>query len=232
MKTNNIFHLASVRLTTAYLLIIMIISLLFSISFYRVTSLEIERGIRRQGPIGQIIRTARIDLLEDFIKEQNEVIAISKHRLRNNLVLTNIFIFVFGGFLSYYFARRSLKPIEDAHEAQRRFTADASHELRTPIAAMRIETELTLTEPKLTLEQAKIQLKSNLEELDKLTTLSEGLLSLSRNEQDKLETNKIDLKVLLDQAVSRVQKAVNKKQQTLVISKFSSIDVNVDEQNI
>ncbi len=56
MKT-NIFHNASIRLTTLYLLIIMTISLLFSLSLYQVASNEIERGFRgRPGPISQMSR--------------------------------------------------------------------------------------------------------------------------------------------------------------------------------
>ena len=179
MKSNNIFHAASLRLSGLYLMIIMAISLIFSVSFYRVTSVEIERGVHRPGPISEMIRSSRLDLVDDFMKEQNETIESGRHRLLNSLIIMNVLVFVSGGFLSYLFARRSLRPIEEAHNAQLRFTADASHELRTPITAMRIETELTLTEPKLSLDQAKEQLVSNIEELDKLTALSESLLSLS-----------------------------------------------------
>ena len=39
-----------------------------------------------------------------------------------------------------------LARLEEAAEAQRRFTGDASHELRTPLAALRVEVEATLAE--------------------------------------------------------------------------------------
>src|SRR5450759_2743402 len=38
-------------------------------------------------------------------------------------------------------ANRTLRPIRDAHARQRRFVADASHEMRTPLAAIRATAE-------------------------------------------------------------------------------------------
>ena len=134
---NNIFHNASLRLTGLYLLIIMCISLLFSLGLYRVASNEIARGVRRQpGPIGQILRSRNIDLMHEIEEGQELTIAEVQNKLRNNLILLNLLIATGGGLLSYYLARRTLQPIEEAHEAQSRFTADASHELRTPLTAM------------------------------------------------------------------------------------------------
>ncbi len=41
-------------------------------------------------------------------------------------------------------AKRSIEPVERSFEQQRRFMADASHELRTPTAILRTEADLTL----------------------------------------------------------------------------------------
>ena len=48
------------------------------------------------------------------------------------------------GIGGYVLARRSSQPIEDSFERMRRFTADAAHELRTPIAFLRAQSELAL----------------------------------------------------------------------------------------
>ena len=77
-----------------------------------------------------------------FISTPSDMLNESKASLVVNLLMVNLLILVGGGFLSYYLARRTLKPIEEAHEAQKRFTSDASHELRTPIAVMQTEIEV------------------------------------------------------------------------------------------
>jgi signal transduction histidine kinase len=73
-----------------------------------------------------------------------------------------------------------MRPIEESVDAQNRFTADASHELRTPLAAMKAEIEVGLRDKKLTKDEAVELLQSNLEEIDRLGNLADGLLTLSQ----------------------------------------------------
>ncbi len=54
-----------------------------------------------------------------------------------------VFILAAGGGL--YLASISVRPIAMALAAQRRFTADASHELRTPVSVIRATVDVTLT---------------------------------------------------------------------------------------
>ncbi|HET7638208.1 MAG TPA: histidine kinase dimerization/phospho-acceptor domain-containing protein, partial [Ktedonobacteraceae bacterium] len=114
-------------------------------------------------------------------------VAQSKRELVYKLALLNAGMFLVGTGLSFLLARRTLRPIEAAMRAQSQFASNASHELRTPLSAMRVEIEeglrsLTLTPP------TKRLLESNLEELDHLTQLSDGLLRLAR-EADEIELN-------------------------------------------
>ena len=230
---SDIFKSASLKLTSLYLIIIMSISLLFSVGFYKVSSDEIVRGIRRQ-PISvrNIIQTRNADVLNEIIDNQNDAILIAKARLQASLLLINLFILVGGGMLSYYLARRTLKPIEDIHEAQSRFTADASHELRTPIAAMRLENELSLTDDKLTLSKAKEQLKSNIEELDKLTSLSENLLKLARLDNEGLEKNNTKVIDIVNAAIDRVKETTEQKKQIVKIKKLDKGYINANADSV
>ena len=211
----------------------MTISLLFSLSLYQVASNEIERGFRgRQGPISQMIRTRNVDLVEDLMSEQEETIVELKASLKSNLIILNILIAVVGGLLSYLLARKTLRPIEDAHNAQNRFTADASHELRTPITAMRAETEITLTEPKLTLSEAREQLESNIEELDKLTKLSDDLLKLARLDNVEILKTPNDINNIVDQAIEKVKPLAEKNKQLFKVSRLPKTVVIANETSL
>ena len=148
------FHKTSLKLASLYLAIIVAISLFFSIAIYQVSISELERGLRRPLPVFEgsgFSNRLREQLIEERISSYEE----ARSKLIARLVLANMLIVVFGGCLSYYLALRTLKPIEDAHEAQRTFAASASHELRTPITAMRSENEVALMDPNLTLADAK-----------------------------------------------------------------------------
>ncbi|MGB3069406.1 MAG: ATP-binding protein [Ottowia sp.] len=89
-----------------------------------------------------------------------------------------------------------LARLGSALDSERRFTADAAHELRTPLAALRmrvqlIERELKLPEPHLR------QLRAD---LDRCTALVESLLALARLEPQAapLSREAVDLGALLD----------------------------------
>jgi two-component system, OmpR family, sensor kinase len=72
-----------------------------------------------------------------------------------------------------------LDRIEHGFDAQRRFTADASHELRSPLSRLRAELEITLRRPRDAPEYERV-LRSCLEEVDRLGRLTQDLLTLAR----------------------------------------------------
>ena len=86
--------------------------------------------------------------------------------------------------------------IHSAFESQRRFTADASHELRSPLTAMRGEIEIALRRPREPEEYTRV-LKSTLEEVMRLSKLTEHLLTLARSDAGAL-TPQIELADAVD----------------------------------
>lgn len=225
------FRKAFVRLTFLYLTIIMLISIAFSVSLYQVSVREVGRGLQYQNDV--FLQRPRFRATLDdsnFLNESRQsTYALSKQRLVVNLILANVAILIIGGFLSYYLARRTLKPIEESHKAQSRFTADASHELRTPIAVMQTETEVTLMSSDLDLRQAKNQLKSNLEELTKLTNLSDGLLQLARLEGNHINIENHDLDRLIQTAIDMISLRANKAKVEIKYKKSKVAKIKVDE---
>ncbi|MDH3496356.1 MAG: ATP-binding protein [Gemmatimonadota bacterium] len=90
--------------------------------------------------------------------------------------------------------------------AQRRIIADVGHDLRTPITAMRGEAEVALRNPRAP-EQYQRVLKSLLEEINHLGTISDTLLLLARIEAGELEPQRFltDMRELVTRAVQRIQ---------------------------
>jgi two-component system OmpR family sensor kinase len=94
--------------------------------------------------------------------------------------------------------------MEQTFEAQRRFTADASHELRSPLSRLRAELEVTLRRPR---ERAEYEeaLGSCLGEVERLSCLTEELLILARLDAGEREAvwQPVPLSPILDEAVRR-----------------------------
>jgi len=200
------FKSASIKLTAAYLLIVMIISISFSVILYRISSLEIGRGLSRQGRILEQIPNDRIpEPFQNLEKIRQEQLIESNRHLKTNLIYFNLIIFILAGAVSYYLARRTLRPIEEMMDLQNRFTADASHELRTPLTAMKTEIEVALRDKKTKLSDIKKLLKSNLEEINKLEVLSNSLLKLANYENNKRSLlSKISLKDSIKEAYQEI----------------------------
>lgn len=226
-------HRRSTKLAGLYLIIIMLISLFFSANVYQLSVHELQRGLRAPGTVLNDPLGPGLSQLRKQLRAEREVLfQVARQHVLQRLIVTNIIILVGGGFLSYYLAVRTLRPIEEAHEALERFTGDASHELRTPITAMRTENEVALLNPSLNLTQAKQQLQSNIEELDKLTALTTGLLRLATLDKNYIKAQPAETEKLIQQAIERISPLAEKKAITIKTSYKTTQRILADELSI
>ena len=86
---------------------------------------------------------------------------------------------------SWWLAALAMRPIYQSYQQIQRFTADAAHELRTPLAAVRATVESVLMMPKVSEEEAQETLKVVHRQNQRLTTLVSDLLLLSRLDSEK-----------------------------------------------
>ena len=195
------------RLALSYLTVIMTLSVLFSGIIYAVTSSQLNRSLPP----------------DDHIKQTSEIEDQFNHRLerRDNktremvimsLVVLNGVMLVFGYWLSLLLARRTLAPIEKSIEKQSQFVSNASHELRTPLAALLLSNEIAMRKRVLTDEKARQVLKQNIEEIKKLTNLSNSLLELAKSENALGEPELIDVSNIIGEVVDQYSSIAKAKQ--------------------
>jgi signal transduction histidine kinase len=97
-----------------------------------------------------------------------------------------------------------LSRLQAALEHERRFVADASHELRTPVALLRTELELALRRPRST-EELRLALRSALTETERLSRLADDLLLLARAQEGSLplRSQRVELASSFENVVRR-----------------------------
>ena len=216
------FHSARIKLTAWYLLIIMLISVSFSVGVYKILSSELDRVERAQRLRieGRFPERFRIipppEIPDESLRSlflDPELIAETKDRLQLTLIIINLAILASSAVAGYFLAGKTLRPIEKAMEEQKRFVADASHEMRTPLTALKTSMEVALRDKKMSLSEAKEVLKSNLEEIDNLGLLSSNLLNLAnwQNNGQSLVFKNIQISEAVKNAYRKILPLANKK---------------------
>lgn len=94
-----------------------------------------------------------------------------------------------------------LDRLDDAFVRQRRFVADAAHELRTPFALLRTKVDVTLDDRQLSAGQLRAAIEDLGHVLDRGTSLVEAMLTLSRAEA-LVRREPIDLAELVAEVVT------------------------------
>lgn len=149
---------------------------------------------------------------EDTNETIEEMLRNEKKTGANNLIITLILagveIEIIVAIVTCFTANQTIKPARDAYESQKLFIANASHEIKTPLAAISAN-----------LEAADIHDNkwiSNIEkEVNKLSSLNNELLILARNDLvDEGTLDEVDLKALVNDYVKSLEPRLQKIQFT------------------
>lgn len=176
----------------------MSLSIIFSIVIYAFVAGEIQdRLVGLQNTIENDGYAYVLPSNSDFLSFRDQQANKAASHVLLGLLYTNLLVLVAGGAGSYFLAKRTLDPIRRTLDSQSRFVSDASHEMRTPLAVMQTELEVILRDPRLTAEEARETLVSNLEEVTKLSALTSALLDLSRADTQDIRRERLDFTKLL-----------------------------------
>src|SRR2546427_1155902 len=120
-----------------------------------------------------------------------------------------------------------LDRLERSFEVQRRFTADASHEVRSPLSRLRAELEVTLRRPRPPGEYEET-LRSCLDEVQRVQGLIEELLGLARIDarQEPEPAKPIAVSEIVEAAVAAVRPEAERRGVTVAVERPPELLVN------
>lgn len=226
------------RLAMSYLVIIMLMSIGFSVVFYSVSARELgphgphpvldQSQSNSQTDLDMRPRIERDPAVKAYLKQRE---AQGKRELLERLIYLNIIALAAGSALSYYLARRTLRPIEENMDAQAQFVSDASHELRTPLTALQTTNEVALRKPKITENEARNLLAKNVAEVTKLQALTTALLKLARSDGSDTRHVPVSLQNAASEAMNKFISAAQNKD-IVIEDTVPDISVNGDTTSL
>ncbi len=126
-----------------------------------------------------------------------------------------------------------LERLGEALEHERAFVADASHELRTPLAILRTELELALAGGR-SPEELRAALASAAEETDRLSQLSDDLLTIAQTERGELPLRlaRLCVRDALEGVGRRFARRAEEAGRAIEVSAPSSLALSADRLRI
>lgn len=106
-------------------------------------------------------------------------------------------------FITWYLTKWMLKPVQEAWQSQKCFVADASHELKTPLAVILANSQILQGDPKLP-EDSRRWVDSTAGEAQQMASLVNDLLTLARADEngtatkDKMPQETLDFSDIVD----------------------------------
>lgn len=165
-----------------------------------------------------------------FSDISNEKITV-RNMLYGCIVIGTVAFFVFLA-ITAVLSQWVVRPVEKAWDQQRQFVADASHELKTPLAVIMANAELLQNEP--TVENNMKFTPNILSTSYQMRSLVENMLEMARVDdgKEKLQFTPLELSQLVSDAVLSFQLLYEEKNMLLHSNVSEGISVSGSEQHL
>ncbi len=120
--------------------------------------------------------------------------------------------------LSYVLSRIVLKPVFESYEKQKRFITDASHELKTPVAIIKANTEV------IEMESGESEWTHSItKQANRLTSLTEKMVLLSRMDEGDFNKDFVNINI------SNLFGEICESYEPIAVKMNKKYDVNIEE---
>lgn len=183
--------------------------------------------------------TERIDLdryILGYLRVSHPWFEVTKpiRQLTFDLALGTIITIIIVGLIGWLLSGLAIQPIRDSYQSLKQFTADASHELRNPIATIQTNIQMALAYPEADPQSQQRQLKI-IERLTKrLGNLVNDLLFLARSDSGMLQMREqsIPLDALLIEVIEEQKGLAEQKEIFLSLHIQATEKDNEDSFNV
>lgn len=134
--------------------------------------------------------------------------------------------------LSLCFANLSIRPIEESTKRQKQFVADASHELKTPLAIISANMDAIEASGEETVNSQKEWISSIRSEVSRMGRLVGDLLYLAKAEDAKEKLMTFDLSIVCETAVASMEAIMYEKNRRLSTEIEKDVSVRGDMERI
>jgi len=183
---------ARIRLTFLYITMFAVVLGVFSVVFYAAFAFVLQPDF---------------DIDPELTNAQaaEAAYAAAIERIGLSLIVADLVAVLIVGLAAWILAKRTLEPIRDAHLRQQRFVADASHETRNPLTAIKTTTGAALAGDR-SREDLRTALEIVDEAVDRLIRLTGDLLVLARSNDPLAPAvrDRSDLSVIATEALEGV----------------------------
>ena len=136
--------------------------------------------------------------------------------------------------ISIYLTNKSIIPIKETFEKQKQFIADASHELKTPLAIIKTNTSLILSQPDDTIKNQSKWINYINSQTDRMSILINEMLSLAKMDtcENQLQLSHINMSKIVESMLLMFDAIIYENNINLETNISKDLFVNGDKESL